>query len=192
MSQQGVVEMKLTRFVAVVAVLTLGISTLVAADQVKSGPQVDQKLPGPFEPLNINGEEAGKKHCLYCSNGDNPVAMVFAREITPEVTRLIKAINETTMKNKDAKMGSFVVFLSDSDAMEGKLKKLCKDEKIETCVLAIDNPAGPKDYNVAKDAEVTVVLYKERVVKANYAFKKGELKDKEIETVIKDIAKITK
>jgi hypothetical protein len=184
--------MKFTRFVAVVAVLALGISTLVAAEQVKSGPQVDQKLKDPFEPLNINGEKAGAKNCLFCSNGDNPVVMIFARELTPEVTKLIKEVNEATEKNKDAKMGSFIVFLNDSEALEAKLKTLCKEEKINTCILAIDNPAGPKGYDVAKDAEVTVVLYKERVVKANHAFRKGELKDKEIETVLKDIPKITK
>ena len=52
------------------------------ADPVKSGPQVGEKLAGPFHPLNINGEAAGKKNCLYCSNGINPVAMIFARAKT--------------------------------------------------------------------------------------------------------------
>ena len=46
---------------------------------LKSGPQVGQEVPGPFHPVNINGEQAGKKSCLYCANGPNPVAAVFAR-----------------------------------------------------------------------------------------------------------------
>ena len=34
---------------------------------------------------------------------------------------------------------------------------------------------------MCKDADVTVVLYNQHKVKANYAFKKGELKDKDID-----------
>ena len=61
---------------------------------------------------------------------------------------------------------------------------------LKKIVLAIDNPAGPKNYKVAKDADVTVVLYTEHIVKANYAFKKGELKDKDIEKIVSSISKI--
>ena len=39
-------------------------------------------------------------------------------------------------------------------------------------------------------ADVTVVLYYKHNVKANYAFKKGELKDKDIEKIVKDLSKI--
>ena len=34
-----------------------------AAAELKSGPQVDQQIPGPFNPLNINGPQAGNKFC---------------------------------------------------------------------------------------------------------------------------------
>ena len=34
------------------------------AAELKSGPQVNQSLPGPFHPLNITGAKAGEKHCL--------------------------------------------------------------------------------------------------------------------------------
>ena len=43
---------------------------------------------------------------------------------------------------------------------------------------------------VNKEADVTVVLYVDRNVKANFAFKKGELKEKEIEEVVKALPKI--
>jgi hypothetical protein len=35
-----------------------------------------------------------------------------------------------------------------------------------------------------------VVLYTKRVVKANYAFKKGQLKDADIEKIVADVTKI--
>ena len=43
---------------------------------------------------------------------------------------------------------------------------------------------------MAQDADVTVVLYRERVVKANHAFKKGELTDKDIEKIVAEVPMI--
>ena len=87
-------------------------------------------------------------------------------------------------------MGSFVVLLSDSDNLKTELKQLAKKEKIQDCVLTIDNPEGPEGYSIAPEAEVTVVLYTKLRVKANRAFKKGDLNDKTIEAIVADLAKI--
>jgi hypothetical protein len=116
--------------------------------------------------------------------------MIFAREVTGPLTSLVKKIDEETLKHKSERMGSFVVFLSDDEKLEDHLKDLAKKEGIKKCVLTIDNPAGPGPYKVAKDADVTVVFYENRNVKANHAFKKGELNDQAIQRVIADIPKI--
>jgi len=168
------------------------VACVLADDKLVSGPQVDKKVPGPFKPLNVNGADAGEKVCQFCKNGDNPVAMVFAREATPEVTALIKKLEAAVAKNAEAKMGSFVVFCSDAEGLEKQLQGLAKKESLKNVILTIDSPSGPDGYAVAKDADVTVVLYVGRVVKANYAFKKGELKDKNIDAIISDLPKILK
>jgi hypothetical protein len=116
--------------------------------------------------------------------------MVFAREVSDPLTSLVKKIDAAVAKNSDCSMGSFVVFCSDEEGLDNKLKELAKKEKIDKVILTIDNPQGPQQYNVAKDADVTVVLYEKREVKANFAFKKGELKDKDIDKVIADLSKI--
>jgi hypothetical protein len=182
----------MTKHLGIVAVCltALLLAAAVQAEDLKSGPQAGKPVPGPFHPLNCTGESAGKKACLFCKNGENPVAMIFARQPSPALTKLIKKIDEATIKNKGQHMGSFVVFLSDSEQLEGELKDLAKKENLQECVLSIDNPAGPKAYNVAKDADVTVVLYTERTVKANHAFRKGELKDKDIDQIVADVSKI--
>lgn len=118
--------------------------------------------------------------------------MIFAREVSDNLTSLVKKIDEATIKNKSRDMGSFVVFLSDSETLEKELKDLAAKNNLKQCVLTIDSPAGPKGYHVARDADITVVLYKERKVEANHAFKKGEMKAADIEKIIADIAKITK
>ena len=179
------------RSAAVALVLFAG--SVFAADAVKSGPQVGEKVPGPFHPLNINGSMAGKKNCLFCSNGQNPVAMIFARSADDKnVVSLIKKIDEATVKNSGASMGSFVVFLSDDKDLEAKLKSVAEKTGLKQCVLSIDNPAGPKGYNVAEKADVTVVLYKERKVEANYSFEKGALTEKDVDSIVGDVTKITK
>jgi hypothetical protein len=182
--------MKVRLFVAAVAAVVLSLPAF--AGELKSGPQAGEKVPGPFHPLNVTGEQKGNKFCLFCTNGENPVAMVFARETSEPLTKLIKKIDGETIKNKEKSMGSFVVFLSDAEGLDKKLEKIADSNKIEKTVLSIDNPAGPKAYKVAADADVTVVLYVDRKVQANYSFKKGELKEGDIEKIVADVSKIVK
>ncbi|MBI2805896.1 MAG: hypothetical protein HYX68_13025 [Planctomycetes bacterium] len=116
--------------------------------------------------------------------------MIFAREVSDSLTSLVKKIDVITAKNKKARMGSFVVFLSDDEKLSDSLGSLATKQGLKSCVLSIDNPAGPKAYHVAKDADVTVVLYNKRKVIANYAFKKGQLNAKAIEKILADVPKI--
>ena len=95
--------MKAFRIAVPALALAVMVGAVAAADKgekLVSGPQVDQQVPGPFHPLNVTGEQAGQKFCLYCVNGTNPVAMIFARETSPELTSLIKKIDAATDNNK--------------------------------------------------------------------------------------------
>jgi hypothetical protein len=161
-----------------------------AGENLKSGPQVGEKVPGPFEPLNLTGDKAGEKACLFCKNGSHPVAMIFARDISEPLASLIKKIDAATAQNEGKKMGSFVVFLNDDDSAAPRIKDLAQKSSIEHTILSLDKAQGPEAYKVSKDADVTVVLYTNREVKANYAFAKGELSDKDIDVIIGDLVKI--
>jgi hypothetical protein len=117
--------------------------------------------------------------------------MIFAREVSDNLTSLVKKIDACTAKNKDAKMGSFVVFLSDDENMEKKLKELAKKNKIDNTILTIvEKKDGPEGYDIDKDADITVVLYVKKTVKANYPFKKGQMKEKDITKIVGDLKKI--
>ena len=87
-------------------------------------------------------------------------------------------------------MGSFVVFLSEDEKLQDKLKELATKEGITNTIFSIDNPAGPKGYEVAKDSDITVVLYVKQKVQANHTFKKGQLNDKAIDAIVADVPKI--
>jgi hypothetical protein len=164
-----------------------------AGESLKSGPQVGEVArPKPFFPLNLNGPTPDEKQCLVCRNGNNPVAMIFARDTSEQLVSLIAKLDAETVKNADKKMGSFAVFCNDSEGLDGKLKIVAKNQKLKAFVLAIDNPTGPEPYKIAKDADVTVVLYNKSKVIANYAFKKGELKASDVEKIVSDVSKIVK
>ena len=118
--------------------------------------------------------------------------MVFAREITDPLTGLVKKIDAATAKS-DKKMGSFVVLLSDKEDAEKQLKELAKKEKIDHTTLSlVDKPDGPPGYHIAKDADITVLLYVDKKVQVNHAFKKGEFTDKDVEQIVGEFAKMKK
>jgi hypothetical protein len=88
-------------------------------------------------------------------------------------------------------MGSFVVLLTDDkEKVEADLKKLAEKEGLKKVALTIESAAGPRSYNIAKDADVTVILYVDKTVKKNFAFKKGELTDAKVEEIVKEIPAI--
>lgn len=118
--------------------------------------------------------------------------MIFAREISDSLVSLIKKIDEATEKNRSARMGSFVVFCSDEEGLKKKLEELADKEKIKRTILTIDNPAGPEGYDIAKDADVTVLLYVGQKVKVNHAYRKGELTEREVERILSELPQILK
>src|SRR2546430_594263 len=120
-----------------VAALLL-VTGVFAEGTVKSGPQVGQEVPGPFHPMNVTGEKAGTKACLYCSNGGNPVAVVFARGVNPQVANLLKKLDEATDKNGKANMGSYAVFCSDKEGLETALKDMAGKQGLKKLILSID------------------------------------------------------
>lgn len=116
--------------------------------------------------------------------------MIFAREVTDGLTSLVKKIDEATDKNRASRMGSFVVFCNDEEGLKKKLEELAEKQKLKRIILTIDNPAGPEGYDIAKEADVTVLLYTKHKVKVNHAYKKGELTEREIQRILSELPTI--
>jgi hypothetical protein len=160
-----------------------------AAEPVKSGPQVGAKVPGPFEPFNLTGPNADEECCLYCKFGNGPVVMIFARESSDPLTALLKKIDALTEKHKKQELGTCAIFIDKNAKTKGALKVLAVKEELKHLILATLD-ASPKGYDINQEADVTVLIYSGTAVKANQAFRKGELNDKAIEAIVKDVAKI--
>jgi hypothetical protein len=172
-----------------------------AADNIKSGPQPGESIPGAFHFLNINGMYAGDPHCLVCEYGLKPVAAVFARSL-PETNKplaaLLQKLDETVAKNQASEFRGFAAFLSsdftpeDSPARKDlvqKLETVAKD--LKNLIICVGPAEGPEKYQISKDAEITVLLYYNHKVVANFAFEKDKVGDKDVATIGAAFQKMT-
>ena len=55
---------------------------------------------------------------------------------------------------------------------------------------SFDDPVGPPSYRLSRDADVTVLLFVNRKVVANFAFRAGELTELNITEVLKALPRI--
>ena len=72
------------------------------------------------------------------------------------------------------------------------LGKWAKQTGLKTMPVGVfDDPVGPPSYKLANDADLTVILFVNRKVTANFAFRKGELDNmhaKQIQEAIKQLS----
>jgi hypothetical protein len=169
---------------------------VVAAKEVplQSGPQVGKDLPGPFNPVNVTNadlpDRAGTRNDYTEQYGANPVVLVFARELSEPLTTLARKLDAEVARNRPARLKAVLVVLSDDAAIEKQLKALAQKQGLKNVSLAFLEPAGPKNYKLSPEAEVTVILSRRGKVEANHAFKKGGLDKKTIAAVLADVPRI--
>ena len=117
---------------------------------------------------------------------------VFTRSLTDDLASLVKEIDTVVGKNKSQQAAAFLVLLTDDpDADEAKLKEFATKNGVKNIPLTLfDGQAGPPGYKIAKDAEVTVMLWKRQSVKANHAFAQGGLNQDAVKQIVADTSKI--
>ncbi len=114
---------------------------------------------------------------------------VFARKTSEPLASLVKQIDEKIGEN-DALKAFVVVLTTQGDKTSGDLKELAKSAGIQHVPLTIhQDPAELPDYELSKDADVTVLMWRNSKVRVNHAYK-GELTDEEIRAIVSDIPKV--
>ncbi len=116
---------------------------------------------------------------------------VFARKTSEPLASLVKQIDKKIGENGGLK--SFVVIMTkDFEKTKESLKKLAEEAGVKNVPLTmIGEKNGPPDYEISADADITVLMWKQNSVRVNHAYK-GELTDKDIETIVSDIPKLLK
>ena len=116
----------------------------------------------------------------------------MTRELTEDLAGLVKKIDSLVEKNKGKQMRSFVVLLTDDPASaEKELQAFAKKHGISNVPLTFfEGVTGPPKYKIAKDAAVTVMLWRNLKVAANHSYAKGALNTKTAQKVLDSTSKI--
>ena len=114
---------------------------------------------------------------------------VFARKTSEPLASLVKQIDHKI--GEHGKLKSFVVLMTkDGEKTQAELKKLAQEAGVKHIPLTmIGEIDGPPDYEIARNADITVLMWNHAKVKVNHAYK-GELTDSDITTVVSDIPKL--
>jgi predicted nucleotidyltransferase len=97
------------------------------------------------------------------------------------LTSLVRHIDqelEETAGKRQRPLGVYVIFDSKVEGLDKQLSEMAEKYALKQVSLCIG--AAPDDYEVAKDADITVVIYqpgnrRSEKVTANFALKKSEL-----------------
>ena len=172
---------------------SLLVSEAACAADIESGLQVGA-FPGAFYVADVTGPSAGEKLCYRCRYGAQPVVSIFTRRLDDNVAKLVKELDAVVGKNRDSRMAAFVVLLTDDpDAGQATLKTAANTHGIKHTPLTVfENSVGPGKYHIAREADVTVLMWVESDVKVNHVYSAGDLNSDAIAKIIGDTSKILK
>ena len=164
--------------------LVLGLSiapALARADDPKSGPQVGEKIEG-FEIEFATGDDAGKKLDPLKALKDKPLLIIFEGQMTRPGFGLLKVLDKYGRLRQPEGLAVLIVRLSDDREAAAKHAKLLYDSDSldikSPAGVAPEGKAGPKNYNLSEEAEMTVLLAdKDRKVVYNLSRRAPERQD---------------
>lgn len=186
-----------TRIVFIAGALLLALCAKWSFSQaddlspLRSGLQPGERVP-TFYVRAITGPLRNKSVCYVCRNGDRPVVMVFVRSASPELRRLLKEIDEQIDSHRADGLRGFGVFLAgERKDLLSEVQTLAFEEKLGLpLTIAAATVEGPAGQNLDPAAAVTVVLYRDQTVVANFAYREGELSAGEQSRIVDAIKKL--
>ena len=168
----------------IVLLLAIGLS-----DPCVSGVPVG-KRPGPYSFLVATGPERGKQHCFICEQEVKPTAVVFARTLTPALGKLLSGLEAEVPKRKESGFKVWMTQVTEKADLDGLAKWSQKQGLKSVPVGAFEDTDGPPAYKLNRDADVTILLFVNEKVVANFAFRPDELTDDAIQTVVKRLPEL--
>lgn len=173
------------RYVAMLLVMMVVGAAYVAQAEDAECLEVGSSV-GAFYVSDVTGPAAGEKLCYRCRYGDAPVVTIFAREVNEELGQLIQQVDETVGANGEAGMHAFVVLLTDDpEGQEEALRNLQEEYSIEhTPLTTFDGTAGPENYLIQADADVTVMMWVGGTLTVNDTLENGSIDEEAVAGVV--------
>jgi hypothetical protein len=206
-------------FLTIAAAWTAGPAA-PAAEKTPAFPNPNSQVPSSFSPLIINGnwkdgdgKPVDRYHSVVCHFGLRPVVLVFARDPNDDaVLDLLKKLEGKIEAHQDAYLSGFAVFLCHDDKRQSadveakelikaanaqeklveELKEKVKAKGLKHILVGIDNPRGPRGYDIGNKDDVVVVLYHKFKVVHSRVFERGGLDDKATADILKEVDKLAK
>lgn len=128
--------------------------------------------PGPYSFVVSQGEKRGQLHCFVCEAEDRVMAIVFARDTTPQTGKLAARLDEVLVANPQGKPSGWVTLLAaDGTGVDAKAVKWAQTHKLRAMAVGyFEDTVGPPSYRLGTDAGVTVFLAKDKKVVHRYVF----------------------
>ena len=173
----------------------LGLTILVLApaeakDPCVSGPAIGQR-PGPYSFLVATGPERGQPTCYVCETAEKPGVIVFARSVNDPLAKLLAKCDDALAARPKDTMRAWMTVLGEKTVGLDDLSKWAKQAGLKSVPVGVfDDPIGPPSYKLADKADVTVLLFVDRKVVANFAFRAGELDAKAIEQIGLELSRL--
>jgi hypothetical protein len=161
-----------------------------AGEPCASGPQIGQR-PGPYSFTVATGPERGQPTCYVCETAEKPGVIVFARSVSDPLAKLMLACDEAVAARPKDAMRAWMTVLGEKTIGLDDLAKWATKAGLKSVPVGVfDDPVGPPSYKLADDADVTVIVFENRKVRANFAYRKGELNDAAVKTVSEHFARL--
>jgi hypothetical protein len=117
----------------------------------------------------------------------------MSEPLTSLVKKIDQRVNEAAgVRQSGPELGTYVIFVNNADGLECDLDEMARNESLKRVSLGIG--AVPADYNIAKEADLTVVIYevgrRGNSVSANFALRMEECDEKQVEAIIAALSKV--
>jgi hypothetical protein len=168
----------------------LAVPAAAGDEPVVSGPQVGQR-PGPYSFLVATGPDRGRQTCYVCETAEKPGVIVFARSLSAPLGKLAAACDEAVAARPAGSLRGWLTVLGEKTVGLDDLAKWSKQAGLKAIPVGVfDDPVGPPTYRLAADADVTVLVFSNRKVIANHAFRTGELDDAAVARLAAEVRKL--
>jgi len=163
----------------------------VAADNcLKQGDPVGVFYVTKVAGAENDGVAPGERLCYRCRYGSRPLVMVFARKSGRRLTDLVRRLDSEVARNRRSSLKGLVTFVgTDAEALKQSATDVAQTAIVKEVPVAIsrDSEAGPVNYKLPTQAEITVVVAKDSQVVTTHTFNEDSI---DVSVVMKEVQKM--